>query len=106
VTLRQLLTHTSGVPNLTEAPAFSWEKDYTPREALGLVADKPLEFTPGTQWKYSNTGYVMLGLVIEAVSGQSYGDFTEERIFQPLGMTHTRMADARAVIPDRALGYQ
>jgi CubicO group peptidase (beta-lactamase class C family) len=106
VTLRQLLTHTSGVPNLTEAPAFSWEKDYTPREGLDLVADKPLEFAPGAQWKYSNTGYVMLGLVIEAVGGKSYGDFMAERIFRPLGMTHTRMADARAVIPGRALGYQ
>jgi CubicO group peptidase (beta-lactamase class C family) len=105
VTLYQLLTHTSGVPNITEQPAFRWDRDYTFAEGVALLADKPLDFAPGSQWKYSNTGYILLGKVIEAASGQSYAGFIRDRIFKPLGMDASRMADPREIVPDRALGY-
>lgn len=105
VTLYQLLTHTAGVPNITAQPTFHWDRDYTYEEGMALIRNLPLDFPPGSKWQYSNTGYVLLGRVIEKVSGQSYGDFIAARIFKPLGMTSSRIAGPRAIIKDRALGY-
>src|SRR5204862_4949447 len=79
--------------------------DHTAAEILRLVSGRPLDFPPGEKWSYSNTGYYVLGLLIEKVSGKPYWEFLDERIFEPLGMTQTRSGDPKAVIPDRARGY-
>jgi CubicO group peptidase (beta-lactamase class C family) len=107
VRIRHLLNHTSGIESYTSLPDFgkTMRKDYTHRELIGLVADKPLRWKPGEKWDYNNTGYYLLGMVIEKVSGKSYNDFLTERIFQPLGMKDTRVNDLQAVIPNRATGY-
>jgi CubicO group peptidase (beta-lactamase class C family) len=108
VTVRHLLTHTSGIKSYTSVKDFhKWlRKDFTPREILDLVAKEPLEFAPGEKWNYSNTGYFLLGMLIEKVSGKPYAEFMAERIFRPLGMTHTRANDLRAIVPNRAQGYE
>lgn len=78
----------------------------TPRELLDLVAKKPLEFKPGTKWACSNTGYVLLGMVIEKVSGQSYADFLKSNIFEPLGMVNSGYDRAADILKERAAGYE
>jgi D-alanyl-D-alanine carboxypeptidase len=107
ITVRHLLSHTSGIKNLTNLPIFreTIRKDFTPRELVERVAKEPLEFQPGEKWGYSNTNYILLGMVIEKASGRTYGEFMAERIFKPLGMTSTRANDLHAVIPGRAQGY-
>ena len=104
VTVRQLLNHTSGIKSYTSVRDFfkTARKDYTQREILDLVTKEPLEFTPGEKWNYSNTGYFLLGMLIEKVTGKTYGEFMAERIFKPLGMTQTRVNDLHAIIPNRA----
>lgn len=108
VTVRQLLNHTSGIKSYTSVRNFekTVRKDYTQREILDLVAKAPLEFAPGEKWNYNNTGYFLLGMLIEKSSGKPYGEFMAERIFRPLGMTRTRANDLRAVIRVRAQGYE
>ena len=107
ITIENLLTHTSGIPSYTSDdkwPAL-WRKDLTPQEIIDLTKDKPLEFPPGTKWSYDNTGYVMLGAVVEKISGMAYADFVKSRIFEPLGMKHSYYGSNTAVIPNRASGY-
>ena len=108
VTVRHLLNHTSGIKSYTSVKDFfkTARKDYTHREILDLVAKDPLEFAPGEKWKYNNTGYFLLGMIIEKVAGKTYGEFLDERIFKPLGMTQTRVNDLHAIIPNRAQGYR
>lgn len=108
ITLRQLLTHTSGLKNYSSLP--DWDevlgrKTYRPRELVDLFRTLPLEFVPGTQFKYSNSGYVLLGLVIERASGRAYGTYLRDHIFAPLGMTHSVFDEHRRLIPGRATGY-
>lgn len=107
VTVRQLLNHTSGIKSYTSVPDFfkTARKDYTKEELLKLVADAPPDFAPGEKWSYNNTGYFLLGMLIEKVSGKEYGAFLNERIFGPLGMTSTRVNDLSEVIKNRASGY-
>jgi Beta-lactamase class C and other penicillin binding proteins len=107
VTVRHLLTHTSGIMGYTELPDFMTltVKDATHEEVIKSVADKPMRFQPGEKWSYSNTGYFLLGMLIEKVTGKSYGAFLQERIFRPLRMTDTRVNDLSAAIPNRACGY-
>ena len=108
VTVRHLLTHTSGIKGYTDLPNFfgTIRKDYTADELLGLVTDRPLDFAPGEKWAYCNTGYYLLGLIIEKASGQTYADFLSKRIFQPLGMATARMNNQFELIPNRATGYE
>ena len=108
VTVRHLLTHTSGIKSYTDLPNFfgTIRKDYTPEELLGLVIDRPLDFSPGEKWAYCNTGYYLLGLIIEKTSGQSYADFLSAHIFQPAGMGTARVNHQFEVIPNRATGYE
>lgn len=108
VTVRHLLNHTSGIKSYTSVQGFNEtpSKNYTPREILDLVATAPMEFAPGEKWRYSNTGYVLLGMIIEKATGKPYGESMAERFFKPLGMTRTRANDLRVVIPNRAQGYR
>ena len=104
VTVRELLSHTGG---FTDYPKdFDLRKDYTEPELLKIVAGIPLAFEPGTNWSYSNLGYLTLGILIHQVTGQFYGDFLQERIFQPLGMKTTRIMSEADIIPNRSSGYQ
>lgn len=107
VTIRHLLNHTSGIKSYTSLRNFfdTIRKDYKPDELIGLVSDAPLEFDPGEKWNYNNTAYYLLGLVIENVSGKSYGDFLASRIFKPLGMDTARVNHQFEIIPNRATGY-
>jgi D-alanyl-D-alanine carboxypeptidase len=107
VTVRHLLNHTSGIRSYTSMPAFlaNLRKDYTQAELIRLVGEFPLGFQPGERFVYNNTGYFLLGMLIEKVSGKSYEGFLKERIFQPLGMNATRLNSRRDVIPNRAAGY-
>jgi len=107
VTVRQLLNHTSGIKSYTSVRDFlkTARKDCQQREILDLVAKEPMDFGPGEKWLYNNTGYFLLGMLIEKVTGKTYGEFLTERIFKPLGMSQTRANDLHAIIPNRAQGY-
>jgi CubicO group peptidase (beta-lactamase class C family) len=104
ITVRHLLTHTSGT---TDYPRdFDFRRDYTEDELLKRAAAIPLAFQPGEKWSYSNLGYVLLGILIHKVSGQFYGDFLQERVFRPLGMTTARIISEADIVPNRAAGYR
>jgi len=111
ITLRQLLTHTSGLRDYFTLLAVSgWPSDgqLTEKQFLSLVGrQKNLNFLPGDEFLYSNTGYALLSIVVRRASGESLRSFAAERIFGPLGMTHTEFRDDHtALIPQRALGYE
>jgi len=107
LTIRHLLTHTSGVPNYTNFPDFGRTAvlPATSAEMVGRLADKPLEFAPGEKFAYSNSGYYLLGLIVERASGKPYADFLQEAIFAPLAMSHTGYDSPSRIIPNRAAGY-
>jgi CubicO group peptidase (beta-lactamase class C family) len=107
ITIHQLLTHTSGIPNYTSSPEIGKldRTGATPQQMVALVQDKPLDFGPGTNWSYSNTGYILLGMIVEKVSGQSYADFLKNNIFAPLGMSDSGYDTARNILKERASGY-
>jgi CubicO group peptidase (beta-lactamase class C family) len=104
VTVRELLSHTAG---FTDYPKdFNLRKDYSEDELSKMVETIPPAYPPGTNWKYSNLGYVTLGVLIHKVSGQYFGDFLQERVFKPLGMSTTRIMSEADIIPNRAAGYR
>ena len=106
VTIRQLLSHTSGIPDYEAIMGYgSYRNIMTADQVIALAASKPLDFTPGTQWHYSNTGYFLLTLALEKITGEPYIQFVREHILTPLGMTHTRSSEPRDIIPLRAAGY-
>ena len=111
ITLRHLLTHTSGIPDYAGVRQKAEDLfDYVrlprdPNIIIKSVADLPLRFSPGSKWDYSNTGYVLLAMIIEKVSGQRYDLFLEARVFKPLGMTATCRDDWFSIIPNRVSGY-
>jgi D-alanyl-D-alanine carboxypeptidase len=106
ITVEDLLTHTSGIKDYLEK---IWpdrmREDMGPRRLMELFKDDPLEFEPGTRELYSNSNYVLLGLIIEKLSGRPYGDFIEQNIFRPLGMKHSYYETVQQIIPDRVSGY-
>ena len=104
VKVRHLLSHTGGISNKLY-DQMNMREDITEEEILKKIAALPLDFTPGEKWNYSNPGYVLLGILIHKVSGQFYGDFLQERIFKPLGMTTSRIINEADIIPNRAAGY-
>jgi CubicO group peptidase (beta-lactamase class C family) len=104
VTVRELLSHTAGFGDYPKD--FNFRKDWTEDEELKLIESVPLAYPPGTSWAYSNFGYVTLGILIHRVTGEFYGDFLQQRIFQPLGMTSTRIINEADIIPNRAAGYR
>jgi CubicO group peptidase (beta-lactamase class C family) len=104
VTVRALLSHTAGFGDYPKN--FNFRKDWTEPQLLKLVESIPLAYPPGTKWAYSNLGYLTLGILIHRVSGEFYGDFLQQRIFQPLGMQATRIISEADIIPNRAAGYR
>ncbi len=106
VTVRHLLTHTSGIPDYEEIRTYDvYRFRLTPEEVIQIAHSRPMDFEPGTGWFYSNTGYFLLSMIIERIEGHPLGHVLESRIFGPLGMTQTRMADPEAIIRHRASGY-
>lgn len=107
ITLAQLLGHTSGIPDLWSDDGFhAWSTSrHKPKEVIDRFRDKPQLAAPGVQYRYSSTGYILLGLVIEKVSGESYGDLLRKRIFQPLGMKDSGLDTDSLILARRARGY-
>jgi D-alanyl-D-alanine carboxypeptidase len=108
VTIAQLLTHTSGIRSYTDMPSWfrRMSEDWTPREIQAFFQDEPFDFEPGTQWHYDNSGYVLLGEILERVTGRPYADLVAETIFRPLGMKDTRYGSDLPIVPNRVAGYQ
>ena len=107
VTIYHVLTHTSGIPSFTSFPEYMTAKlQPSPAEkTVALFKDRPLDFAPGSQMSYSNSGYVLLGYLVEKISGQSYAAFLRDNIFTPLGMKDTGYDVNAEVIERRAAGY-
>jgi CubicO group peptidase (beta-lactamase class C family) len=105
ITIRHLLTHTSGIPNYTDG-AIDCRRDYSEGQLAQVAYGLSLEFAPGSRWSYSNTGYLLLGIVIHEAGGQFYGDLLRERVFRPLGMKTARVISEADIVPHRAAGYQ
>jgi CubicO group peptidase (beta-lactamase class C family) len=114
ITVRNLLTHTSGIPDyetqVTNAgdgtKVVDYRRDYTEEEMTKIAYSMPLGFAPGSRWRYSNTGYVLLGILVHKVSGRFYGDVLKDRIFTPLGMKTARIISEADIVPHRAAGYR
>ena len=108
ITVEELLTHTSGIYNYTNDGDFMRDKSEHPiaRDSLlALFEYNTLDFSPGTKWSYSNSGYILLGMIIEKVTGKSYFRVVREKIFEPLGMSHSGFDFTHLKTPDKATGY-
>ena len=107
VTVRHLLNHTSGIPSYTSQPAWreKWAEDMTPAAIVAFVEKSPMDFPPGSAFRYNNTGYMLLGMLLEKVSGQPYGTVLEREFFQPLGMRSAGICPSKPTDPSHALGY-
>ena len=107
ITVRQLLSHTAGIPDYAESPRIGALKrlDLPPDTLVALVATTPLYFEPGEQMRYSNTGYALLGQLIERVSGHPYATYVEQRVLRPSGAVHAHFCDPQALVSHPARGY-
>jgi CubicO group peptidase (beta-lactamase class C family) len=105
ITVRHLLTHTSGMAEYTDS-TFDYRKDYTEGQLVQFAASRPLDFPPGEKWNYSNTGYLLLGVLVHRVTGRFYGDVLQDMIFAPLGMKSTRIISEADIVPNRSAGYR
>lgn len=106
VTIRQLMTHTSGIPDYEEIQTYeAYRFRFTPEEIIRVAHSRPMDFPPGTGYRYSNTGYFLLSMLVERIEGKPLGQVLQGRIFDPLGMGQTSMADPERIIPHRASGY-
>lgn len=108
ITVENLLTHTSGIYNYTNDSKFMADEithAYTRDRMIALFKDKPLDFEPGSKWSYSNSGYMMLGYIIEKVTGKPYEQLVHETILQPLHMDHTGFDFTHLKSTDKAIGY-
>ncbi len=106
ITIHHLLNHTSGVKSYTSMNLDSLARlDKTPTELIDVFKNEPMDFKPGERFLYNNSGYVLLGYIIEKVSGKTYEDFIEQEIFQPLEMANSRYGKMSELIPNRANGY-
>lgn len=104
ITIRQLLTHTSGMKDYGDE--FDYRRDYTEAELLEVAMQLPLDFEPGTQWSYSNSGYMVLGVLVSELAGEHWSEFLEDEIFGPGGMETARVITEAGIVPHRAAGYE
>ncbi|WGQ14616.1 serine hydrolase [Sphingobacterium faecium] len=108
IAIEALLTHTAGVKNYTGLASFTEElkrKDLSPAALINLFKNEPLEYEPGTNYKYSNSGYILLGYIIEKITGQTYATYIEETFFKPLVMRHSYFDHPVNLIKGRVSGY-
>jgi len=105
ITVRHLLTHTSGIKDWEGGSDLDYRKDYTEEQLVKVAMKLRPDFAPGSQWSYSNTGYVLLGVLVHKASGLFYGDFLKQRVFGPLGMDATRIISEADIVRNRAAGY-
>jgi len=107
VTIAQLLDHTSGMGDYINEESYAHRRKYkTLKSYLPLFAKDSLEFKPGSKWSYSNTGYIVLGLVVERLSGEDYFDYIRKHVYALAGMNHTDSYETSQVVPDLATGYE
>lgn len=108
ITIHHLLTHTSGIKDFTAMKSLREiaQKEMTPKMMVDFFKNEVADFAPGEKFEYNNSGYVLLGYLIELVSGEDYANFIEKHIFQKLGMSQSRYATDRQIINNRAYGYQ
>ncbi len=107
VTIHMLLNHTSGIKNYTDIGAF-WPKAILPLSLDSMMAifkNEPYDFSPGTQWNYSNSGYFLLGVIVEKVSGKMFSDYLLENVIQKAGLNNTSMDHLDSILQMRAKGY-
>ena len=107
ITIEHLLTHTSGIHNFSgmKDPEKKLTTDCTPNEVIDFFKNLPMRFTPGTKWEYSNSGYFLLGYIIEKITGKPYSEYLEENFFKPLGMTNSLFANNKRIIKNRVSAY-
>lgn len=107
ITIHHLLTHTSGIKDFTKMKSLREisNKEMSPKMMVDFFKNEPVDFAPGEKFEYNNSGYVVLGYLIELVSGVTYEDFIKENIFKKIGMNQSNYATDRQIIPQRAYGY-
>jgi CubicO group peptidase (beta-lactamase class C family) len=107
ITVEHLLTHCSGIRSYTDMPEWLplWRKDFKLQELMDLFKDEPMQFTPGERWAYNNSGYILLGAIIENLSGQTYEQFLQQNIFDRLDMKDSYYDNPLRIIPRRVSGY-
>lgn len=109
VTVAQLLNHTSGIPSYTSlGPDWQrrWGEEMLPKAIVAMTAERPMDFAPGSAYRYNNTGYVLLGMLIERLTGKRWGVDLEERFARPLGLADTRNCLTMPLVPRRVRGYE
>lgn len=108
ITIEHLLTHTSGIRSYTDMESFGsmFRKDMSPMELVDVFKDEPMDFAPGEKFNYNNSGYILLGVIIEKVSGLPYEEYVQKHLYEPLGMNASYYGSASRVIPNRVAGYQ
>ena len=108
VTVRQLLTHTSGIPSYTSSPQWRGRmaEDLTPAQIVAIVEKDAADFPAGTDWRYDNTGYVLLGMILDRVTGTPYAELMRRAFFAPLGMSSATYCPSKPADPSHALGYR
>lgn len=108
ITLHHLLTHTSGIKDFTRMKSLKdiAQKEMTPKMMVDFFKNEPVDFKPGEKFDYNNSGYVLLGYIIEIVSGETYEDYIKKHIFEKVGMNNSRYNTDRQIISKRAYGYQ
>jgi CubicO group peptidase (beta-lactamase class C family) len=107
ITVKHLLTHTSGIKSYTSMPEWPplWRKDFTVQELIDFFKYQPMESAPGKRWAYNNSGYILLGAIMEKASGQTYEQFIQQNIFEPLGMKQSYYDNPSQIIRRRVAGY-
>jgi CubicO group peptidase (beta-lactamase class C family) len=107
ITIEHLLTHTSGIKSYTDIAEWLtlWRKDMSVDELIAFFKDQPMDFEPGEQFLYNNSGYILLGAIIEKISGIAYADYVQQHIFDRLGMAHSLYDDTARLVPGRVAGY-
>jgi len=106
IRIHHLLTHTSGIRDYGYEASYDLRRAVTEAELVRMACAQPLEFAPGERYSYSNTGYLLLGAILDRIGGRHYSEVLRERIFEPLGMKSARLIDEAAIIPHRAAGYR
>ncbi len=108
VSVRQLLNHTSGIPSMTDiGPRWlnRWREDMSTDTLVALTARDSMWFKPGTAWRYDNTGYILVGMLLDRVTGEPFPSYLETKLLRPLGLAHSYYCDLNRVLPGRAAGY-